>query len=1099
MTRLVIAEKPSVARDLARVLGAAQKHKGYIEGNGWLVTWCVGHLVQLCEPHEYDPSWKRWSMQVLPMLPARFKLRANEQTRDQFDVVERLLKRKDVHSVVNACDAGREGELIFRYAAQLAGYQGPIERLWISSMTDEAIQQGFARLRQGAQLDPLWDAARCRSEADWLVGLNATRAMTLRVRSAVPQGAQAPLFSVGRVQTPTLALIVDREKEILHFVPQDYWQIEADFQANAGNYRGRWFRLQKQEGEQEPQQIDRFDKEQDALDVIARIEGQQGTIAKVERKQVKEPPPLLFDLNRLQRTANKRYGFSAARTLEIAQSLYEKHKVLTYPRTDSMFLSKDMQGEMNKTMKALDQAPYDPFIQFLRTQGKLPMPKRVFNDAKVSDHHAIIPTTRKANLAQLTPDERKIYDLVVRRFLGAFFPDAVFEKTRVITEIAGELFLTRGKVVVNSGWREVAGFQDDVGGKPQKKGKEDEGEDSQDKEDDEQGILPPLKKGEMVALLAAELLKKKTQPPPRYTEASLLAAMEGAGKLLEDEDLQQALKDSGLGTPATRASIIETLLSRNYILRKGKSLCPSETGMQLIDAIPAQSLRSPQLTGQWEAFLSRIARGEERAEDFDQKVRAYVQRLIDGIRQAPIQRLAVAGAQASAANSEETASDDKASSTTHKNNDPKAQKAKPSKTPPSSASKAQKTQTIPTAQREESLEDADVSEPSNDDDMLCACPSCGGKIKVFPKVFACIGKPPEMGCGFRVFAEIKGKKLSNAMVRELITKRKTRVLKGFVSKTQQPFEARLILDDQLQVKFDFSDTQRSAETPSFRNTTQTTQSAKTTKATQSIQTTQTTQDSAKPSPSSNTTAETLSPQKAAAKTSSPRKADVETLSPQKAAAKTPSPQKADVETPSQRKATAETALSTGSLPSAKKNRKASSKDTVLPPPKGALIADILQTKRTSADSSNDAAGSPQSTAVSSQIQKPSVSKTAEIYTQKTATQPIATVAQDTPPKQPTQGHNEALGACPRCHQGSLISGRQAWGCSRWREGCHTMIPYTVEGSQIAPSEAKKLLARGSVRPLEPFRGPQGPFLGEIRLTLDQGDSIVSVVPAKVPA
>ncbi|MCK6511941.1 DNA topoisomerase III [Myxococcota bacterium] len=1013
MTRLVIAEKPSVARDLARVLGATQKHKGYIEGNGWLVTWCVGHLVQLCEPHEYDPSWKRWSMQVLPMLPARFQLRANEQTRDQFDVVERLLKRKDVRSVVNACDAGREGELIFRYVAQLAGYQGPIERLWISSMTDEAIQQGFARLRQGAQLDPLWDAARCRSEADWLVGLNATRAMTLRVRSAVPQGTQAPLFSVGRVQTPTLALIVEREKEIVHFVPQDYWQIEADFQANAGNYRGRWFRLQKQEGEQEPQQIDRFDKEQDALDVIARIEGQQGTIAKVERKQVKEPPPLLFDLNRLQRTANKRYGFSAARTLEIAQSLYEKHKVITYPRTDSMFLSKDMQGEMNKTMKALDQAPYDPFIQFLRTQGKLPMPKRVFNDAKVSDHHAIIPTTRKANLAQLTPDERKIYDLVVRRFLGAFFPDAVFEKTRVITEIAGELFLTRGKVVVNSGWREVAGFQDDVGGKPQKKGKEDESEDPQDKDEDEQGILPPLKKGEMVALLAAELLKKKTQPPPRYTEASLLAAMEGAGKLLEDEELQQALKDSGLGTPATRASIIETLLSRNYILRKGKSLCPSETGMQLIDAIPAQSLRSPQLTGQWEAFLSRIARGEERAEDFDQKVRAYVQRLIEGIRQAPIQRLAVAGAQASATNSPESASDDKASSMAPKNGDPKAPKAKSSKSPKASDPKAQKNhatlQTTP--QHEESLEDADVSEPSNDD-MLCACPSCGGKIKVFPKVFACIGKPPEMGCGFRVFAEIKGKKLSNAMVRELITKRKTRVLKGFVSKTQQPFEARLILDDQLQVKFDFSDIQHSTKAPSPPPSIQTAQSSQTAKTTQ-------TQSSVKSSPS------------------------------------------------------------TGALPSAKKTRKASSKDTVLPPPKGALIADILQTKRTTADPSNHADASPPSTSVS--------------------TKTIADVVRDTPPKQPTQGHNEALGACPRCHQGSLISGRQAWGCSRWREGCHTMIPYTVEGSQIAPSEAKKLLARGSVRPLEPFRGPQGPFLGEIRLTLDQGDSIVSVVPAKVPA
>lgn len=699
MPKLVIAEKPSVARDLARVLGVKNKKDGYMESPDWVISWCIGHLAELCEPHEYNPAWKYWKMATLPMIPQEFRLRPNDKTRKQFYTLKKLLHRRDISSVVNACDAGREGELIFRYVYELAEAKKPVERLWISSMTDEAIAQGFRHLQPGHLYERLWHAARGRSEADWLVGLNATRALTLRIQQVRSSEQGKLLMSVGRVQTPTLAMVVQREIEILHFVPQDYWQLFATFGAEHGTYRGKWFRntedslaqetqsteqnpktsrtamSQEQpsgakkrrkagasvkdesldetndKGSQSPQEqnkeqqgiIDRFWNEAEAQAMLAQLEGLPAQVKKVDRQTVRERPLLLFDLSGLQRVANRRYGFSAARTLELAQSLYETYKLLTYPRTDSTHLSTDMIGETPKVVQAVSVDPYLPFTQHLLNLPSLPTHSRIYNNGKVSDHHAIIPTPKTPNMSQLPRDEQLIYDLVVRRFLAAFYRDAVIEKTVVITVIGQETFVSRGKVIIDRAWREVIGLPDD----PTKSAQRKKSKDTDDTEtpvkedDDEQGLLPPLQEKEHVLVQELVLEQKQTKPPPRYNEASLLTAMEGAGKQLDEQELKQALKDSGLGTPATRASIIETLLSREYMERHKKTLHPTTKGMQLIAAVPIDDLKSAELTGRWEAQLARIARGEEDAQHFYQEVRGYVANLIQFLKQAPLPDLNV--------------------------------------------------------------------------------------------------------------------------------------------------------------------------------------------------------------------------------------------------------------------------------------------------------------------------------------------------------------------------------------------------------------------------------------------------------------------------
>jgi DNA topoisomerase-3 len=648
--QLVIAEKPSVARDLARVLGVRASGKGCFEGDDRVISWCIGHLVELEEPASYDGRWKSWRMDTLPMVPAEFKLRAVPGTRDQLKAVCDLLCDKRFTEVINACDAGREGELIFRYVYQIAGSQIPIRRLWISSLTDEAIRQGFAGLRPGRELEALADAARCRSEADWLVGLNATRAVTLRHR----RGDNSTLFSIGRVQTPTLAILVEREKQIRAFVPDDYWLLRAELSTGAGAKFPATFVLGK---------VSRFATSELAEVVRDRDRAHAPAddpvgpqVESLKQTKTREPPPLLFDLTSLQRTANKRFGLSAKATLDAAQGLYERHKVLTYPRTDSRHLSADMMKEMPKVVTGVGKmADYASFAQVLLDNPPA-LTKRVFDDSKVSDHHAIIPTGRSVGPGSLSRDELRIFDLVVRRFLGVFYPDAEFAQTEVVvrvgpdqpaplapppagsegepTSIAAvpsqpDRYLARGKVRLVAGWQEVAGFgDDDEGGKSGKKGRRKE-----DDEDEGAGALPTLAEGERLTG-AFNTVAKKTKPPARHTEATLLSAMENAGKLVDDEKLRAAMRDSGLGTPATRAAIIETLLKREFVGREGKHLVPTAMGMGLVAALPVQSLASPELTGNWEARLARIARGQDSRPAFMSDIVGYVKEVVEAVRKA---------------------------------------------------------------------------------------------------------------------------------------------------------------------------------------------------------------------------------------------------------------------------------------------------------------------------------------------------------------------------------------------------------------------------------------------------------------------------------
>ena len=592
---LVIAEKPSVGRDLVRVLtGAFDKGEGYLEGPDHVVTWAVGHLVQLADPDEYDERFKKWRMADLPIVPDRFRLVVrDERSKKQMNVVKRLLGRDDVETVVNACDAGREGELIFAYIYEKSGSRKPVQRLWLNSMTTAAIREAFGALRPAQELATLEAAARSRSEADWIVGMNATRAATIRLRSSF-DGA----VSLGRVQTPTLAILARREEEIRAFKPEPYWVVDAAFDTVKDAPR-------KYEGRYHAGANPRIKTADEAAAIVAACESQTGEITKLDKSERKERAPMLYDLTSLQRDANSRFGFSARRTLAAAQRLYEEHKALTYPRTNSRFITQDMIGEIKPIAELVgDQKEYGEAAKYVLRLDVLPL-GRVVNDAKVTDHHAIIPTRAERHpVEKMNPDDRRIYDLVVRRFLAVFHPDAVFENTRVETTVAGHVFRTRGKLMLVPGWRGVYGEAADAEGP---RSDEDEGREQQ---------LPKLVHGEHVAVQEVSSEAKETKPPRRYTEGSLLAAMETAGKLVDEEELREAMKDSGIGTPATRAAIIERLLQVGYIERDGRALVVTEKGLNVIRLLGEHALTSPGLTGEWEHRLSKIETGEDSREAF---------------------------------------------------------------------------------------------------------------------------------------------------------------------------------------------------------------------------------------------------------------------------------------------------------------------------------------------------------------------------------------------------------------------------------------------------------------------------------------------------
>lgn len=586
---LVIAEKPSVARDIGKLLKCTKKGDGFIYSDKYIISWAVGHLVTLSEPEDYDSVYKKWDMNTLPIIPETIKLKANPQTRQQLKVIHNLINREDIDYLICATDAGREGELIFRYIYSITKCKKDFKRLWISSLTDEAIQKGFENLHEGCEYDNLYYSAKCRSESDWLVGINATRAFTLRHNT---------FLSVGRVQTPTLAIIVNRYNEIINFVPEDYFELNVNFKAKEGEYIGKWY---------DPKEKSARISKKDDLDIILEsIERKNGIISSVTSNRKVNKPPLLYDLTELQRECNKKFGLSAQETLNTAQALYEKHKAITYPRTDSRYLSDDMKKEIKPLLNKLNS--YNKFTCYTSKilDIEIKANKRIFDNKKVTDHHAIIPTG-KVNIDKMSVNEKKVMFTIVKRFIAVLYPDYIYNSNTIYTNIGDEKFITRGKNIVQLGWKELYV--------------------SDKNEDDKEVVLPGVKKGDGCSITKHSVEKKKTTPPSKYTEATLLGAMENPTKFVEDEELYEELKDSGIGTPATRASIIERLLSVGYITRKGKNLEPTEKGIKLIQICPEQ-LKSPATTGKWEKGLNKIARGEMEHTRFMGSINRFVHYIV---------------------------------------------------------------------------------------------------------------------------------------------------------------------------------------------------------------------------------------------------------------------------------------------------------------------------------------------------------------------------------------------------------------------------------------------------------------------------------------
>ena len=610
--KLIIAEKPSVANDIARALGGFTRHGDYYESGEYVVSSAIGHLLELAAPEEYEVKRGKWSFAHLPVIPPHFDLKPIERSEDRLKLLARLIKRKDVATIVNACDAGREGELIFRYIEQHVGAKKSVERLWLQSMTPSAIREGFAALRTDGEMRPLADAAVCRSESDWLVGINGTRAMT----AFNSKDGGFYKTTVGRVQTPTLAILVEREKRIKAFVARDYWEVLGTFAGKGGEYGGRWFdETFERDPNDEYLRAERVWDPSRAEAIRAKCVGKPGIVTD-ESKPATQGSPLLYDLTTLQREANSRFGFSARNTLGLAQALYEKHKVLTYPRTDARALPEDYLGTVKKTLdmltdKTASTRAYAPFAAKVLKEGWVRPNKRIFNNEKISDHFAIIPTLQAPK--HLSEPEQKLYDMVVKRFLAVFYPAAEFLVTTRITRVEGEPFKSEGRVMLNAGWLAVYG---------------------RDAEDKDTPTLAPVPDGK-VNTAAVEVQQNQTKPPARYSEATLLSAMENAGKLVEDEELAEAMKAKGLGTPATRASVIEGLIFEDYVHRNGRELQPTAKAFDLLYAIEKfgiDELRSPELTGDWEFKLRQIEQGKLRRDAFMDHIVDTTRDLVERIK-----------------------------------------------------------------------------------------------------------------------------------------------------------------------------------------------------------------------------------------------------------------------------------------------------------------------------------------------------------------------------------------------------------------------------------------------------------------------------------
>ena len=804
--KVVLAEKPSVARDIASFLGANSRREGYYEGQGYQVTWAFGHLVTLKDPAEYDPALKRWSLDTLPFVPERFELKLmddNRGGRKQFGVIKRLFQGAD--ELICATDAGREGELIFRYILLMTGCgKKPFRRLWLSSLTEEAIRDAFDNLRLGRDYDTLYAAAKCRQESDWIVGLNATRNFTVRY------GARGLLWSVGRVQTPVLAMIVRRDDEIRNFKPEPFWELSTRYREVIFKFRG-----------------ERFKKEEDAKALLAKVEGQPFVIEKVESKKQKVQPPLLYDLTELQRDMNRRYGMSADDTLKLAQSLYE-NKTITYPRTDSRYLGSDMKEKIPDILENLKDIK-EIEISPLKLDA-LPFTARITNDKKVTDHHAIIPTGKISR--SLSLDEQKVYDAVVTRLIAVFYPPCLKEITTVDGVSNTVPFRARGVRILDPGWTVLY---------PTKSKADDQQEDDREEEQE----LPSFKPGER-GPHQPFIKKGMTKPPKHFTENSLLGAMETAGRLVDDESLKEALKEKGLGTPATRAAIIETLLKRRYIVRKKKTLTATDLGRYLVALVQDANLKSAELTGEWEAKLKQIESGQLAPEQFmreivqftDAVIRESGMSAVDGSRFGDCPRCGapvIEGRQGYGCSGwkkgcqfvlwkeykgihlnvgairqliqqrilmEPVTLPDIGpvvlclSDAGHVMDIPVPTPEHQQRTPPRQGRGNQSAASRPKAKTGKGRR------PSADGAAIGTCPLCSKPIVEQEKSFNCVGW--KAGCKFTVWKTIAGKRIQSRTVKKLLSDGKTSVLKGFKSKSGKSFEAALKLENG-EVRLDFKD------------------------------------------------------------------------------------------------------------------------------------------------------------------------------------------------------------------------------------------------------------------------------------------------------
>ncbi|MDF2835419.1 MAG: topoisomerase [Paenibacillus sp.] len=771
MKTLVIAEKPDMGRNIASAIDPkAKNHRTYIEGEHYIITWAIGHLIGLAEPDAYDTKYKKWNMEHLPIIPEQFRLVPNRKTIDQLKVIGELAKR--CGTLVNACDAGREGQYIFSLIQRHLKLKQPVKRLWISDLTPETIRKGFAELKEGSEYDNLTKAATARSEADWLIGMNGSRAFTTK---------HNVLLSVGRVQTPVLALIYDRQKTIEAFTSLKYFEVEATFKQDETVYRGMW-------------QGERMTDKEKAEAIANKVKGKMGKVASYEIKDVKEYPFKLYDLTLLQREANGKYGFSAKKTLDTAQALYEKHKVISYPRTNSNYVTEQNIPEMHKTLQALKGTAYDEWVEGANRSLVHKGNKFICNPGKVEDHHAILPTNRKAS--GLSPDEQKLYDMVVRRFLSQFYPAAEYKSHTVVTEVEQESFKTNVKELVSLGWKVIYADQAKGKDKPAKKGKDEESE-------EEEEVSEPFRlHGNAPAYCQDAAMKEKdTQPPKAYTEGTLLKAMESAGKQIEDEEVRDAMKDSGLGTPATRAATIERLKNVGYVEMQGKRILVTQKGrtaIELIRAAGVELLTSPEMTGMWEKRLTEIARGAASNLQFMDNVKKFATMIVEKVRVQSRADLASFGTEQKAERVKGkgtgvSGSRGRRSSTENQTGGTRGSRSSGSAAKEGSSGKRSVAKSGGTAVASRAVATSSAT-ASGEPSTVAACPrpGCGGRLFMGRKGYGCSNY--RSGCSFVIWKDSYGRSLTDTQVKALAEKGKTAKLK-LVLADGSAVEGRIVVRD----------------------------------------------------------------------------------------------------------------------------------------------------------------------------------------------------------------------------------------------------------------------------------------------------------------